>query len=388
MHYTLTELIQNDAFIDWVLHPDAESNAYWHTYAAGSAEKHRTVDRARGYVSLLAEDTGRQKPSPAQSEQMWKAIQETISPESRIQPVPSTSLSRDLALTVESAPRLWLFKRKWQLAASIAMMLAVSTAAYRQYEASSDLLASASTSGTSLATTQPESIARHNATSRPMTVLLPDGSSVVLLPGGKIQYASLDLGKKRAVTLSGKAFFEIVKDKERPFYVFTGGVTTKVLGTSFLVDAPAGTDEMNVEVKTGRVSVFMANEDEVLHDLKNSEAKATILTPNQKSVFSRANGHPIKLTPRSLESPLPIAEEVLTQSFSFDEAPIVEVFDALQSAYNVKVNFNRALMKDCTLNATLEGEPFSKKISVICAALGTTFEIRNDEVFITAKNCN
>lgn len=384
MQHSLTDLIQNDTFIDWVLHPTTESDAYWWAYSSVSEQNGRTVATARGYVSLLAEDTGRQKPNSIQSEQMWQVIQENITHD----PYPARatpSLTGGGNQPNKWAPRRFgNFKIKWQLAASVTILLAFSTAAYQYYYSESDF--SLSESAVS-ALAQPETVAKRNGTNKSMTVLLPDGSSVVLLPGGEIEYLSQNLTSNRTVMLTGKAFFEIVKDENHPFYVFTDGIATKVLGTSFLIDAPADTDEVKVEVKTGRVSVFRANKQNVFALQSVMEGQPTILAPNQKSAFSRSNGQPIK--PQEL-NPQPDAAEpdaLMDQSFAFDETPVAEVFDALQRSYNISINFDRTLMKDCTLNATLVGEPFSKKLSVICAALGTDYKISDDAVFITGKAC-
>ncbi len=375
MQYTLTELIQKNDFIDWVLHPSAESNAYWQGYAAGSPEKKRVVASARGYVQLLAADTGRHKPTPEQSEQMWQVVQHNMTREDR--PIPITSPGKESQST-----QPFFIRKSWQLAASIVVLLAFSTAAYRYFYSQSDFTVSESAT-----TPQPKMAARRNNTQKPMTVLLPDGSSVVLLPGGQLDYLSQNLPGNRAVMLSGKAFFEIVKDKNRPFYVFTDGLATKVLGTSFLLDAPANADEVKVEVRTGRVLVFKANRDQDFRSENVAEGQTTVLIPNQKSAFSRSNGQQIKSLVLNSHLKEVEPDALFDQSFAFDDTPVAEVFDALQRSYNIPIHYDRALLKDCTLNATLVGEPFAKKLSVICAALGTEYKISNDEVFVSGKAC-
>lgn len=384
MQYTLTELIQKDDFIDWVLHPSTDSDAYWLAYSSGSDQNGRTVAAARGYVSLLAEDTGRQKPSPAQSEQMWQVIKENITHENYPRLTATSSSNIDHQIGKRTPLRTGSFKRKWQFAASVVALLAFSTAAYRFYHSQRNVIVAESAAPV---LSRPEMMVRHNTTQKPMTVFLPDGSSVVVLPGGRIDYQSKNTPGNRSVTLVGTAFFEIKKDKSRPFYVFTDGIATKVLGTSFLIDAPIGTDQVKVEVKTGRVSVFRANKLQAFAMDNMIEGLPTVLTPNQKSAFSRSNGQQIKLSELNAQSEAVKPDALIDQSFAFDETPVTEVFDALQRSYNIPIHFNRTLLKGCTLNATLVGEPFSKKLSVICAALGTEFKIIDDEVFITGKAC-
>ena len=65
--------------------------------------------------------------------------------------------------------------------------------------------------------------------------LLPDGSKVWLNANSSLEYPETFAGNKRVVQLWGEALFEVAKDVEKPFFVQTGGMDVKVLGTRFLV---------------------------------------------------------------------------------------------------------------------------------------------------------
>lgn len=73
--YSLTALIRNDEFIAWVLNPDETSARRWQTFLEKHPEKLQTVLSAQEYVIILAKDTGRHQPSPAQSNKMWQAVE-------------------------------------------------------------------------------------------------------------------------------------------------------------------------------------------------------------------------------------------------------------------------------------------------------------------------
>ena len=79
--YTLTELIQHDDFIAWVLHPNEANEARWNKFLRDFPRKKMIVDQARNYVILLAEDTGRAKPSPQQRNKMWGVVEEFMNQE-------------------------------------------------------------------------------------------------------------------------------------------------------------------------------------------------------------------------------------------------------------------------------------------------------------------
>jgi transmembrane sensor len=86
---------------------------------------------------------------------------------------------------------------------------------------------------------------------------LPDGSRVTL---GARSSLSMDFDAgRRAVTLtSGEAFFSVVKDPTRPFYVTAGDARVRVLGTDF--DVRHGPREIHVAVSSGVVEVTRALE--------------------------------------------------------------------------------------------------------------------------------
>jgi len=70
------------------------------------------------------------------------------------------------------------------------------------------------------------------------TVVLEDGSFARLAPGSAIAVAAA--GGVRQVRLSGRAFFAVAPDAERPFVVRVGGTETRVLGTRFEVAETEG----------------------------------------------------------------------------------------------------------------------------------------------------
>lgn len=91
-------------------------------------------------------------------------------------------------------------------------------------------------------------------------MVLPDGSRVWLNSETELRYPVAFAAGKREVFLTGEAYFDVVKDKTRPFIVITPHTRTTVLGTSFNVMAYQ--EEMNTEITlvTGEVSVVAGEE--------------------------------------------------------------------------------------------------------------------------------
>ncbi|KQS23923.1 FecR family protein [Dyadobacter sp. Leaf189] len=365
--YSLTDLIRHDAFIAWVLNPDAESDAYWKGFLEQYPEKTKTVESAREYIYLLAEDTGRNRPTEAQSSKMWKVVEDSMYVE---EPV--------AAEEEKPVVHAWRWLR---VAASVALICGIGAMSFWYFLRPGEMISLRQ----KVAPAGKGSIEVVNASAAKRIVLLPDGSSVVLDPGSQLSYQKMQTGQKREVTLVGKGFFEIVKDPGKPFLVYSRGIVTKVLGTSFSVDAREKTGQVKVEVKTGKVTVFPVSTGATEMEVSNAEKKGFILYPDQRIALTAGSGKvlkPVEASIRELDQ-----QDISSQLFVFDETPVTEVFKALEAAYNVKIIYNVDALEKCPLTATLVGQPFSKKLAVICNAIDATYEINGDQVRITGNGC-
>jgi ferric-dicitrate binding protein FerR (iron transport regulator) len=76
----------------------------------------------------------------------------------------------------------------------------------------------------------------------------------------------------------GEVFFEITRDTQRPFIVHTpNGLTTRVLGTSFNIQAYPGLKRQVISVKTGRVQV------------NRKDGERVVLDPDYQASFDRSS---------------------------------------------------------------------------------------------------
>jgi len=84
---------------------------------------------------------------------------------------------------------------------------------------------------------------------------LPDGSEIMLNVGSKL-VISKDFGEEyREVTLVGEAFFNVAKDHIKPFIIHSGMLKTRVVGTSFNINAYPDLEKIKIAVLTGKVKV-------------------------------------------------------------------------------------------------------------------------------------
>nr|WP_243870390.1 FecR family protein [Salegentibacter sp. BDJ18] len=93
-----------------------------------------------------------------------------------------------------------------------------------------------------------------NNSSLDKEITLPDGSLVLLKPNSGIHYKER-FENTRGVSLTGEAFFKVVKDSMKVFKVKTATTTTTVLGTSFTVNQKRGLKDAKIALYTGKVLV-------------------------------------------------------------------------------------------------------------------------------------
>lgn len=86
-------------------------------------------------------------------------------------------------------------------------------------------------------------------------LLLPDGSKVWLNSESSITYPIAFAENERRVKITGEAYFEVAKDKRKPFRVETGDMQVEVLGTHFNVKAYADDGPTKTSLLEGSVRI-------------------------------------------------------------------------------------------------------------------------------------
>lgn len=217
---------------------------------------------------------------------------------------------------------------------------------------------------------------------KPIKIKLDDGSKVVLKASSEL-FVDKDFGKSvREVRLEGAAYFEVKKDPDRPFVVFSREVVTKVLGTSFSVQAYDNESEITVAVRTGKVSVYASDKDEAGQE-RAHQNKAVILTPNQKMVYYR---NIEKVSKGLVEKPEIILPNSNLFRMQFENTEVSQIFDVLAENYGVDIRYDGRALKQCKLTTRMSDEGLYERIEVICKAIGATYTIGDDAVITIKSN--
>ncbi|MGM9476150.1 FecR domain-containing protein [Pedobacter sp. GSP4] len=115
-------------------------------------------------------------------------------------------------------------------------------------------------------------------------VNLPDGTQVWLNAETKLDFPSHFSGKNRQVVLDGEAYFEVSKDKDRPFIVKSEKQEVEVLGTHFNINCYANNPGAKTTLLEGSVKVKGAGGEKVIApgeqaELYNNEMNVNTVDP-------------------------------------------------------------------------------------------------------------
>jgi len=153
---------------------------------------------------------------------------------------------------------------------------------------------------------------------------LADGTRVWLNAESRLRYPVAFTGKERKVEMEGEVYFEVTKNKEKPFIVTVNGVDIRVLGTSFNVSAYQ--EEVVTTLVEGKVQLKKGNEQ-------------VILSPNQQAIWSDDEFRVKQVDARNY---------VLWKEgiFYFEDVDLETILDDMARWYNVNVFYMNPALKE------------------------------------------
>lgn len=218
------------------------------------------------------------------------------------------------------------------------------------------------------------------------TIELPDSSEIQLSPNSSISYEPRFDGVRREVYLEGKAFFHVKRNTERPFFVHTGEIVTKVLGTSFWVNGSDHNSAIEVSVVTGKVSV---SEHDKANSAKTSKIKdGVILTANQRVKYTTQT-HSFETG--LVSNPIPVATDKKGKpfegSFVFEDNSFSDVIGRLEKAYGIEIILEDETFTGCLFTGNITRQPLFTKLDLLCSSVNASYEVRGTRILISGKGC-
>ena len=186
------------------------------------------------------------------------------------------------------------------------------------------------------------------------TVDLPDGTKVHLNAGSTLKYPVAFNNDSRTVDLSGRAYFDVVKDAKRPFVVMArDDYSVEVLGTEFDMSAYIDDSIITTTLVEGSVKVILPNGDNAPFE--------KVLKPNQKASFDlKTNKMVIAYTNTEHESAW------VDGKLIFQNLPIEETLKILSRHYNVDFKIMNERVKESRITGKFELPQILEYLRIAC----------------------
>lgn len=205
---------------------------------------------------------------------------------------------------------------------------------------------------------------------------LEDGTKVWLNAGSRMAFPEKFTGKKREIFLEGEGYFEVAHNREIPFYVNTGEIAVRVLGTRFDVSAYESDGAIETVLLEGKVAISKRS---ALAFLKDE----SILLPNQRASYDRINHSIVVKNEPDVDNTVAWTEGV----FKFHKQSIHEVLNKLERYYNVKFVYNSGFPSKDLITGKLYLKDTIEQVMKTMEVVGRlTYRIEGNKIFIERKN--
>lgn len=157
-------------------------------------------------------------------------------------------------------------------------------------------------------------------------ITLPDGSKAWLNALSSITFPVTFSNNERSVKITGEVYFEIIKDKSRPFIVSKKNTQIQVLGTSFNANTYEDEDQLKITLLEGSIRVSDANINQ-----------SVILSPGQQTQISGSNLSKI--------NNVDISKVMAWKNglFNFEDANLDEVMRQVGRWYDIKIIYEKGI---------------------------------------------
>lgn len=200
---------------------------------------------------------------------------------------------------------------------------------------------------------------------------LPDGTVIFLNSGSEIKYSVNDKKTPREVFLTGEAWFEVEKDKKRPFVVHTPFYDVQVTGTRFNVKAYKEENKATTTLEEGEV---------IIRSEKNQHlAEGIVLKPGQQLAFA-------------VDDENPEIQEVNTRWFTawkdnkliLVNMPLKELIVLLERKYGVEFVVKDENVLNYHCDATFQGETLIELLDILKGMIAIDYKIEGQTIEITS----
>ena len=324
---TLEELLLNDNFRQWVLHPTPALNQQWATrFSSASAEDRETLRQASSVLLSLPPD---EILSDTEVAQLWGAIK-------RHQPtveLPTTALVRQIG-----------WRTRWYRVAAILALLLLFGGLGRQLY-------------------KKRTIAVQTQYGQQQQVILPDGSQVLLNGNSTLSYpANWSELANREGSLEGESYFKVsqqqINTQPVKFIVHSADLNIEVVGTQFNIKNRRG--DVDVVLDEGKVRISQLAATGEQPDLVMKPGDIIVFSKTQKTIRQQQVSHSKQYSAWT------------ANALIFNETPLREIAQTLQDTYGLTVTFT----DDSLARLTFTGNMPANDPELVLSSLAKAFDLQ------------
>jgi ferric-dicitrate binding protein FerR (iron transport regulator) len=222
-------------------------------------------------------------------------------------------------------------------------------------------------------------------------IILPDGSQVWLNSDSKLSYGARFNDTIREVSLEGEAYFDVIKDKKRPFVVMTNALNIRVLGTAFNIKSYAQDATIETTLIRGIIEVRKNNE---------PVTKKIVLTPNEKLVYNKLEALLVRpnneqntiakklesLSITTLSKNIPDSSRVETAwiygRLVFDGDSFETLAEKMERWYNIKITIQNQSISNNRFSGVFEKENVEEAFKALQLITMFKYDIHDNEILI------
>jgi transmembrane sensor len=229
-------------------------------------------------------------------------------------------------------------------------------------------------------------------------IQLPDGSTVWLNSSSKLVYDNEHFGTGiREVSLTGEAYFDVVKNPAKPFIIHTAKMDIKVLGTAFNVKCYPGEKTTETSLIHGSVEVTLKDRQEKImmkpnekliinnDDVKQAAAPA-------KSIIASQKAAPLKERPiielRNHLTLYPADNSIVETAWKenrlvFSSETLEEIALKMERWYGVTIIIANEKLRKELLTGAFENETIYQALDALQLTTPFTYKMEKNTITIT-----
>lgn len=204
-------------------------------------------------------------------------------------------------------------------------------------------------------------------------IILPDGSAIFLNADSRVKYSINGENDIREVFLEGEAWFDVEKNKDKPFLVHTPFYDVKVTGTQFNIKAYETDNTLTTTLEKGQI---------ILQSTANYKlAESIVINPGEQVTLDK-DSRELTITDVNTKWVSSWKDNKLV----FVNMYLKELVVLLERKYGVDIEIKNKEILDLHFDGTIKNESIIEFLNVVQKVLPIDYKIIGQKIVITNKN--